>query len=285
MDQPQQPPMAQPVPDPSALLGAVGAGIGQALASSVMGKKSHGMLSEGSIWLWGLAPVLFAALRVLMVSRGDSETLRALVQNLNVTALVLSTLLPLAPLAAFWAMLIVLVVKIIARRQESSKIMTPPFVLFLVFTMSFACFAMPLRYLVYSAGFFAVIALFVACAFILHRMSMASAAKYVQKGAAVWVLGIPLAAIVSLFAQSGMWVPKERIVARNIEVSPVYVLSSDERWTSYMNDKHKVHLVPTPDIARREAIGSSGSWMDKSGWENGSDIWSGLLGWVRKDCH
>lgn len=284
MEPSQPPPTSQPAPDPNALLGAVGAGIGQALVNSASGKRSQGILSEGSIWLWGLAPVLFAALRVLMVSRGDSETLRALVQNLNVTALVLSTLLPLAPLAAFWIMLIVLVVKVATRRHSSSKVLTPPFTILLVLTLSVVVFAMPLRHLVYSTAFFAVIAVFVFVALFLHRMSMESAARFTQRGAAVWVIGIPLLALASLLVQSNMWLPKERISLSDNRVSPVYVLSSDERWTSYMGENHKVHLVPTPEITSREAIGSSGSWVDKSVWENASDTWSGMLRRARKDC-
>lgn len=51
-------------------------------------------------WIWGLAPILFAAFKVLLVSHGDPEVLRALVQNLNVTALVLATVLPFGAVIA-----------------------------------------------------------------------------------------------------------------------------------------------------------------------------------------
>lgn len=37
---------------------------------------------------------MFVGLRILIVSRGNSDTLRSLVQNLNVTAIVLATILP-----------------------------------------------------------------------------------------------------------------------------------------------------------------------------------------------
>lgn len=285
MEPSQPPPMPQPVPDPNALLSAVATGMGQALVNSGTGKKPPRVLSEGSIWLWGLAPILFAALRVLMVSRGDSEVLRALVQNLNVTALVLSTLLPLAPIAAFWIMLIGLVVRKMATRGQASKGVNPVFTIFLVLTFAVACFAMPLRHLVYSTVFFVVIAFFAICAAVLHRMSMESAAKYVQKGAAAWVFGIPLAALVSLLVQSTMWLPKEQIVVADKHMSPVYILSSDERWTSYMGENHKVHLTPTRDITSREAVGSSGSWLDKSFWENGLAAAREVARWVGNACH
>ena len=42
-----------------------------------------------------LLAIGFVALRIVIVSRGDSDTMRALVQNLNVTAIVLAAILPL----------------------------------------------------------------------------------------------------------------------------------------------------------------------------------------------
>lgn len=57
-----------------------------------------------------LLAVGFVGLRILIVSRGDSDTLRALVQNLNVTAIVLATILPVVTTAA----LLLLVMGILA---------------------------------------------------------------------------------------------------------------------------------------------------------------------------
>ena len=53
-------------------------------------------------WLIGLLPVVYAGSRILVVSRGNTETMRALVQDLDVTALVLATLLPVWSTVALW---------------------------------------------------------------------------------------------------------------------------------------------------------------------------------------
>jgi hypothetical protein len=220
-------------------------------------------MQQRSIWLWSLAPIFFAALRVLVVSRGDPETLRALVQNLNVTALVLATLLPVAATLAFWVMLPALLVRV-AMRGQGSKGVTPLFVLIVILTLILVWFAMPLRHIAFSAAIFGTIAAIMFCASRFHRMNMKSVAKFFQTGVALSVLALVVAAFVSLLGQSDMWLPKEQITVGNTETIPVYILSSDERWTTYMDDHHKVHIVSTPDITHRDAVGSSGSVWNKS---------------------
>ena len=55
-----------------------------------------------SLWLLGLIPLVLVALHLIMVARGNAETLRALVQNLNVTGIVLATILPLGSTVLTW---------------------------------------------------------------------------------------------------------------------------------------------------------------------------------------
>jgi hypothetical protein len=63
-------------------------------------KKGFG--SEHILWFLGLVPVGLAAIKILIVSGGDPQVFNYLLRNLNVVALVISIILPLIPLAAFW---------------------------------------------------------------------------------------------------------------------------------------------------------------------------------------
>lgn len=78
------------------LVRGFGEGIGRG-ATQQSRTSTGGGHPERTIWLLGtLIPVLLAALRLMVVSQGDPETLRSLVQDLNITALLLATVIPLA---------------------------------------------------------------------------------------------------------------------------------------------------------------------------------------------
>src|SRR4051812_43460745 len=51
-----------------------------------------------------VVPVVYAALRLMIFARGDTNRLRALVANLDVKAVILGTVLPLGATFLFWAM-------------------------------------------------------------------------------------------------------------------------------------------------------------------------------------
>lgn len=95
------------------------------------------------------------------------------------------------------------------------------------------------------------------------------------------VLAVPCIYLVYLIGGSGMWLPQERITFAGRTANPVYILSSDQRWTSYLDEGRKVHLVPTASITERDAVGPSGSWLDKSIADNTIRAVTVLSGWVR----
>jgi len=57
--------------------------------------------------------------------------------------------------------------------------------------------------------------------------------------------------------------PQEQITVGATQISPVYILSADDRWTRYMDGAHKVHIVRTEDLKSRELIATP-----KSAWRN-----------------
>jgi hypothetical protein len=277
---PQEPPPAPGSPNVHAALRSILEG----LISLTGGKKKSSWLpSEG--WIWGLAAVLFAALRLLVVSRGDTETLRALVQNLNVTALVLATILP------FGAMIsVVLTLSLFVSRKapDSQRLKGEPFLfLFLIaVTALLVVYAMP----VWQIGAIVGLALAVAVVILGVKIIAVRAQKTRASGVPktpviilvlVTILAVLFSPIIYLIGWSGMWLPKEHITVADTDVSPIYMLSSDERWTSYMDEERRIHLVPTTDITDRDAVGPSGSRLDKSLAGNISDA----MRWVGSICH
>lgn len=283
-----QPPPAPPrppqgMPDLRAMIGS----LGQAMVhASGGGKKSDWKPPSG--WVWGLAPVLFAALKVLVVSHGDPEALRALVQDLNVTALVLATVLP------FGAVIAALATLTIVMRARTSGGQSPSsgpvlVVALLITTIGLLVWATP----VWQFG--AVIG-FVAVAVLLY-FGFRRIGQWAQRTRPNGVPGMPvivsvLVVILALLAGpfvyliggSGMWLPQERITVLGKTTSTVYVLSSDDRWTRYMDEGRKVHLVSTADITGRYAVGSSGSWLDKSIADNAVGAVKGLVGLAGRVC-
>lgn len=114
------------------------------------------------LWLTLMA-ISFAALRILIVSRGDSDTLRALVQNLNVTAIVLATILPLVTTVVWLAFVMVLMAaannarKSNAQRQNTTlkrlnsvALVTATAIIFGPPTIAICWFAMPMKYVIFA---------------------------------------------------------------------------------------------------------------------------------------
>ncbi|MEB3065666.1 hypothetical protein [[Mycobacterium] zoologicum] len=252
--------------------------LGDALINAAGGKKDSGWKPPRG-WMWGLAPIIFAALRVLVVSRGDPETLRALVQNLNATALVLATILPFGAAVSVACAVAMFI----------SKGPHPLFFALVVLTLVLVLFAMPVWQIGASAAVaFTVIAIVLFARFIAARAQKTAENGIPTKPVIILVLFTILMVLCSpfiyLIGWSGMWLPQEHITVAGTDVRPAYILSSGERWTSYMDDDRKVHLVPTPAITHRDAVGSSGSWLDKSLADNVYGAAVSVVRWAGGVC-
>jgi hypothetical protein len=277
MGQPQA-----PQPEPQAVQPTVSAAlrsIGEGLINIGGGQRKRPSCLPSEGWLWGLAPVLFAALRVLVVSRGDAETLRALVQNLNITALVLATILPFGAIVS----VVCTISMYIASKTSGGQPGRGGPVLFLLLvamTMTLVLFAMPVWQLIATvATVTGVIVIFVFARTITVRAQQSG--KTVGLPVMVTVIGTLLAAaivpVIYLVGWSGMWLPQERITVLGAKVSSAYILSSDQRWTTYMDERHQVHLVPTTTVTSRDTLGPSKSWSDHSMADNVSAALSAMV--------
>ena len=262
----QQP--APPLVDPAVALSAL-----SALALAAQQGFGRGAAPErqqnpgGPIppWLLGLIPVFLACLQLMIVARGDAETLRSLVQNLNVTALLLSTTLPLATTILTWIYFFTLVTRMARPEGERLKGFWRS-VVFLIVIAVIDFIAMPADYGTYNLAIFAafVVSIFVARA--ANRRPDGGrfnrAVKIVSVASPrIWAAVLLGGPVIIWLCFLGVYLPQERLTIGSVDHEPVYVLSVDDRWTKYMDAAHKVHIVSTPSVQGREMVGTAhSSW-------------------------
>lgn len=214
-------------------------------------------------WLGVVVPILFACMRLIVVSRGDAETLRALVQNLNITALVLATILPLGSTVAVW-LLFGSFLMAVSKNTKNRGAWGLAFLLLLVATPVLVFCAMTLLHATINAAIFVVLIVVLAGLAISQKTRAKLAQRFFTFGTVLSIITVLVAPFVIILALSGMWLPTEQITVGGEVHVPVYVLSSDDRWTVYMDDGHKVHTVPTEDITQRGNLPSSDSNWQKT---------------------
>lgn len=202
-------------------------------------------------------------LRIIIVSRGNVETALALLQNLNVTAIVLATFVPFIAVGVLGVWLFLLAGFFTQYRntpapkwngEGSGKLFGLLFAVTVlgVFGVAVAHYAMSaydLRRVAIATG--VVLGLF-----LLLRFKAAVIRGLVSLAL---VLGL-MAAIVwgtwQIIGQERPWLPKETLdVGGWWDTGVVYVLSSDEVWTKYLDDKTRtVRVIPTSDVKARYSL-------------------------------
>jgi hypothetical protein len=223
---------------------------------------------EHRIWFWTLVPVGLVALRILIVSRGDSDTLRTLVQNLNVPAIFLATILPFVSLGVVLLFAFVLAgvwqqwlnrVRLAqaGKPLEWLKTLILGIVIILPFAAVLGWYAMPMKYLVAAGIMVAILALVFVISWRTKNFTRAF-----NTLSSLYMLFLLVAAVVVLLSQVGVWLPRERLTINGSPTGVVYVLSADDRWTKYLDEKHGIHIVPTDNVTHREPV------MDRREWKN-----------------
>lgn len=208
-------------------------------------------------WFLGVIPILFACLQLMIVAHGDTETLRSLVQTLNVTALALGTLLPLA-CAVITLISILAFLRIFTngpKPRTRQRVVNALIGITLVLLIDF--YAMPiLHFVIIGAIFLAIVvlAILLAIAFAVFRLPVESRQKLVQGSAIGFAVILLFAPLFIMIGFLGVWMPQERISMSSTKIEPAYVLSSDGEWTKYMDGEHKVHIVRTKEITRRVVV-------------------------------
>lgn len=211
---------------------------------------------ENAVWWLGLVPVALAAIRVLVVSGGNPELLKALVVGLDVTDLVLATLLPVLPVILFWVW-IWWIFTPYAHRYGPEE---PDWHHYLsIAPMVLVVAVLPLDGLLINIGVLAV--LFVFRYFRNRGRGKRSVPARVDLSG--WVVLIGLNAIV--YANS-MWLPSENIDVDTQKPVKAYVLSSDVRWTTYLVEDGPIRTVASASVKDREVCADPLEWHDEPLW-------------------
>ncbi|ORJ61798.1 hypothetical protein B5M45_08685 [Mycobacterium simiae] len=130
--------------------------------------------------------------------------------------------------------------------------------LLLLFVGFIDFFAMPLRYILINLGCFVVLVSCMVGVVLMRHFSHPAAEKVNTGMAQAWAVMF-VAAPLLFWLSSGVWLPKERLTVAAKVKEPVYVLSYDERWVKYMDEDRVVHIVRTPEVTSRDAVGASKS--------------------------
>ena len=216
-------------------------------------------------WLIGLLPVVYAGSRILVVSRGNTETMRALVQDLDVTALVLATLLPVWSTVALWWFISWAAnvsnrnkKKLDIRPGATSGYLLLPAIVVLVLTLE----TMPAAYLI---GNFAFLLVLVVCGSIArltgNQRVKAAAAASVALSLIVALTGVVVLLVLG-FGQTN-WLPRENVTVAGNPPTPGDVVSSDVRWTRILDEDGTIEVVPSADVTARQSIDEQVTWSDR----------------------
>lgn len=214
-------------------------------------ERDTSFIQQNALWLLGIAPLIYACFRIIVVSGGNSESLKALVQDLDVKALVLATLLPFLTTALFWVFIFA---------STLSRLNTNKRGLFLVsiIALPMIYYTMPLAYLLANITALVVFLIITILSGLTRRR------PFIGNALAV---GVALAGIaffvLAPFSLAGMWLPKERITIGEDAVVG-YILSDDGNWTKYMDNQNKVHIVPSTHLVQRETMNDNPVWYNDS---------------------
>ncbi|GAA1890182.1 hypothetical protein [Williamsia serinedens] len=209
-------------------------------------------------WPWALAlfPIVYAGSRVLAVSQGDPEIVRTLVQNIDVTGLLLSTFLPVGSTIALWVFVGVVAGRVNTDRKEGKRASETFGWVFLPTVLVAALIVSETpAYLVLINGA-GLVTIAVAYFAARHRGRARVAARLVPIGfGVVGVVAMVFFTVMFVlgFGQSN-WLPRERIDVLEQAPTSGYVVSADPRWTKLLTDDRRIEVVPSTSVLSRHPI-------------------------------
>ncbi|MBY4400732.1 hypothetical protein HQO26_05325 [Rhodococcus fascians] len=196
---------------------------------------------ENPVVLASALSIFIAGLRIIQVSRADPEVLRTLIQTLDVTTIVLATMLPLMPTLALIAMM----EAFDWHRQKPKELrpkLPPWFTMIPIVLLGVLVYVPWLLLLSYTATYLG---------FEIWRRRKKS--KGLDSNYRITFVGTAVALIAfTLFNGGTMWLPHENVKIDGQPEQSAYVLSSDVRWTTLLMDKGTVRIAPTATVTNRQ---------------------------------
>ena len=201
-------------------------------------------------WTLGLLPFVIAGLRVMVMSDGDGEVLDALLHNLNVTGLVLSTVLPCITMLSVWYL------------AGWFQFLRPKDMKSAQWTISQGLWLMvaAVAFIVAqenSLSTLLISGVFIAFQVILHRRA---SGRSVLAALPFFVASLLMVAMI----HQSWWLPAEIIHVKGRDAEVGYVLATDPQWTTYLIGVNKVLRIDRTNlIESREPCTTVTSWFER----------------------
>jgi len=197
---------------------------------------------ENLVWILGLIPVLLSAIRIYAVAGGDEAVLRALVDDLDVIALFLATVLPVLPYYWFFLGVVLLDSSVFRKARENSlrKRIIAALAMFAIggFMMQWSRSSISLT----------VILCIVMLIFMIRAKFFARGFPGVKIG-----LFLLVASVVLVFAAVRYpWIPAELITLEGEPVKRGYVLSESDSGLTIMWRGGGLQLVDAASVKSRQ---------------------------------
>lgn len=202
--------------------------------------------------VFGVLPIVFCAMRVMVVSGGDYNSLRMLVQNLDVKALVLATILPIGGTLIFWTQFVLLLFAVANNTPEQYKrLLRALFISLLPISVAILWVATPRRQVFINIAILASILLVIVVA----GKVPGAIGRLLTTLSALVLVALLFAGVVTVIVKRDMWVPFERITLKDHSVVEGYILGVDEEWTRYMDSSNRsIRIVQTDQIKARDLV-------------------------------
>lgn len=218
--------------------------------------------------LIAVVPIVLAAARIVLYSGGDPVLMRVLIETLNVTTLLLGTILPMLPLL-FWLALQPLIADASLTRQLLTK-RAPSRNWWLLLLIAFPALYVlvgpwpdSLRGLAYLAGALALGACTVWVFGVLRERRRGARWRHALRVRLTWgrgpvtgdaahVLIVPVVLLLVIFAvPRGFWLPLESVTVDSQEVRG-YVLQVEDGWATVLTEDRGVERYPAASMTARD---------------------------------
>lgn len=227
-------------------------------------RELRAFLRGNIVWVIGLTPFLLVALRLLIESGGNLETLKALAQNLDIVAISLTSLLPVVgAILLFWAWMFVMAAQAEQKGVPKGKSGGVGAVLAVFAVPTLIFIAVPLNLLLLMLAIIAVLVLYVVLKDAKGFGCLVSLALLVV------ILAVPILTLLAPLFYAGMWLPREEVlIDKGRVVVQGYVVASDEAWTKILDhDNRDLLIYKTEDVSKRVQLPDERRWGDKTALE------------------
>lgn len=210
-----------------------------------------------------MLPFAIIGIKFVTISGGNTEVFRYLVQNLNLTVLLMSTIVPLIPTAVFWFYVIGAEWFFSVPRDQRTFGVADWIAIPIIGFSLWLPLLMPAAQFVANVGL-VVLMLILRGAFRRlsrwlikrgHDVNPDNADPIRTEFLQTFMMGV-VAAVVTVPA---IWLPTEIINVRGSEPKVGYVLSMQDQWTTFLDRDKKIHTVKSSQVESRSACASA-SW-------------------------